>query len=1633
MGRVISNTFSLTAVPDVQATRPNLVHCSQFNADRLGWWVLPSSSNAWSFAVESGMYGIDGYNAYGMLARPGMIADIKQYLAKEYRASQADYNNETSNYALDAGKWYTLSFKVRGIAKKQNSDGSFSDGGNTRLYVYLTGYNGGGVSIVDTSEKYIVDGVEKSPSGDMNTSFILGWTVSTHTITFKTRSDLKTISNHAVPVLYFRSFGEGHTTYPTYFANGGCLFRVAAIKIEEGMEATAYTPHATEMQPPVHAVAFKRDNTDISGTAPTGGTYTSPTPTGWSDGIPTGEARLWETKAVFVPELPSATWSKPSPVGDTSDSDVEFSPYDGTPVSDVSSNLAAAGTAATPTTNKWFDPVRNAGADFTKMIWRAERQKKNGVWDSSWGIVKVKGETGEKGEAGKDAVTLDLDNQMDSIAVDSDGNVTIVQTVTTRATIFKGATPVTTNPSSVSAEAINGVSAIVSSTGGVVTLTWKFPVTDGVTYKAFEDKHYTSDITIVSGGVAYKATFTLSPVRGGADGKNAVIYNVHPSLTSCPFSRTSSNGYSPTSYSLTCGYVCNNGGISTTVANATGSFNGGWHIFYRINSSGTLGDWNLYEKAVSVIYYNRSIEFCIAKTSVAQELNDDPYDSLIVDRETVPVVVGGSNGSNGTSAYTVDLDNEMDAIPCYYDGRAESDKSYSLNIGAYLGTSSLTITGCTATVSPAHSGITVDTTTKNAPVVNVSSSSSYRYSESYAITFEVTTSQGTRNVVFTLATQRAGSDGESPIVYQLVPSHTSLSFSRNADGTLSGSYQVSCQVSQTIGSGTAIGNAGDFGLNVKYGTSDSNLKTYTGALTIDTSYAAYSQLIFELWNGTTTRLDRETIPILKDGSNGTDGEPGSPGSPGADATIAWLDCPYSAIRCGSDGIAKVTQFVVKSYKRTGDNVQATDSSYGLSYAVTHTDSNGNTVSGNSGNSSIGSITVSIGTDYKLKDVVINLSYGSKIIQTLTLIPVLDGPMGEQGYNYVPEVLGVWDATQQYVWNTTVRQGCLYPIEGVYYLYVVKERFKYPPVGTLPTDESYWVQVGQYKTVFAEAVYTPNANIGGFYLTNKLFMSSEYACEYVYVKTTYIYYGLYAPSKLYAVNSIVYYGGSYYLCHTQNAAGTTSPSTSYWKLINSSNFTANKLEYLLNIVKGKATEQTIVDGVTITACCDSNTGYKTLRKNSNGGWMVFTNHGTTNSDALATNGGWRYLTDTEYSIIGITPATESLPTEFEKISIPRYTLDGTSGTPTTLMPDDSVWTYDQSGKQVMGRRDRKRIELSPKDGNIAIYNGSNKQCIDMVGDNITKDKLFGSGIGSINAASFSKVTTKYTEKEQKVSYSPSSGVQINGLANISVSGTISAFAGSPSGNISPRSYCRVDVGLARNGEVVKNLASLYSDGIQYSGMPFSANVTVNGNGEIYTIVVSVSYWQRYDNDSITGYYHASISSATYNYESFVTRVFANGIALGNNSTNHFAAFQDGNNIRVKGITNGGKYGYELDADKGLLVTRNKLQGIVPMLVYYAFVTDSGSALSVASKYNFDGGTPTWERNAAGKYTFTMPSSWSEGGMDFKSNLIPTIICNGTTFGVSAQIYALTKTSITICTDNDMTLDSSNLIIKLEYIG
>lgn len=129
------------------------------------------------------------------------------------------------------------------------------------------------------------------------------------------------------------------------------------------------------------STVFKRSNT--APTTPTGGSYANPVPTGWSDGVPSGEEKLWASTRIFSSDgldPQQASWTTPRQMTDTADFDVEFSSVD---------NPSAP--SGHPNTNsQWTNTASEA------TIWMATAVKNNGVW-GAWQISRIKGEKGEDG------------------------------------------------------------------------------------------------------------------------------------------------------------------------------------------------------------------------------------------------------------------------------------------------------------------------------------------------------------------------------------------------------------------------------------------------------------------------------------------------------------------------------------------------------------------------------------------------------------------------------------------------------------------------------------------------------------------------------------------------------------------------------------------------------------------------------------------------------------------------------------------------------------------------------------------------------------------------------------------------------------------------------------------------------------------------------------------------------------------------------------------------------------------------------------------------------------------------------------------------------------------------------------
>lgn len=129
------------------------------------------------------------------------------------------------------------------------------------------------------------------------------------------------------------------------------------------------------------SIVFKRTNETPDAPSANDGSYASPVPSGWSDGVPSGEARLWMSTRIFSSDGQSpqqSAWTTPQPVSDTADIDFEFSAVESNPGN------------PTDDPSNWHNDATDSD------IWMAIRKKKNGVW-GQWDVTKIKGEDGQDG------------------------------------------------------------------------------------------------------------------------------------------------------------------------------------------------------------------------------------------------------------------------------------------------------------------------------------------------------------------------------------------------------------------------------------------------------------------------------------------------------------------------------------------------------------------------------------------------------------------------------------------------------------------------------------------------------------------------------------------------------------------------------------------------------------------------------------------------------------------------------------------------------------------------------------------------------------------------------------------------------------------------------------------------------------------------------------------------------------------------------------------------------------------------------------------------------------------------------------------------------------------------------------
>lgn len=385
----------------------------------------------------------------------------------------------------------------------------------------------------------------------------------------------------------------------------------------------------------INQFVFVRSHTKPN--KPSGGSFKNPIPSGWYDSIPSGDAEVWMSNKVFWSnDNATGDWSDPQKLADTADIDFEFSKVEENP--------------GTPDTNpgNWSD-------EGTDAIWMATRIYRDGAW-GAWQVVKIKGEDGYTPVKGKDFfdnIIADLDNEMDSVVTDKDGNFNGSVTLKTNVVLYSGIEQLTLT--NVTFSSVTGVTSSCDRTSNPKVGQCSFVVTKAVADHA----EVTITVSASKDGNNYQRnlTFTINKVKQGETGQNAVVYQLLPSESAIKIDRSGDASVS----SIACGVVKVDGDARSVLSTLPSGFtmkvnNGNGETAYTLGSAYT--SYTKDTKTVSFYLY---------------------AGSTLIDKETIPVV------ADGNTAVTAQLSTSSVMVLTDVEGKVKGNQNFDIGVTMSVG------------------------------------------------------------------------------------------------------------------------------------------------------------------------------------------------------------------------------------------------------------------------------------------------------------------------------------------------------------------------------------------------------------------------------------------------------------------------------------------------------------------------------------------------------------------------------------------------------------------------------------------------------------------------------------------------------------------------------------------------------------------------------------------------------------------------------------------------------------------------------------------------------------------------------------------------------------------------------------
>ena len=451
--------------------------------------------------------------------------------------------------------------------------------------------------------------------------------------------------------------------------------------------------------------------------------------------------------------------------------------------------------------------------------------------------VIADGHDGEPGNDGESSIYADLDNAITSVACSSAGEVLFGLPVSTGVNMWHGTEKLSLDAITVSVP-----------TGVVYTVVSNVVKVTSIAASVSDIINLTITVKATAKGIQYtrELVFTINKVKQGEDGESPVLYDLKPSVSSVKVDKN--NKYNPETISCK---------VSRTIATTTETLSvlpAGFSLYYIRDNSQTLVPYS-YGTSLSLSGFNTSISFYLK------------HGEVIIDMETIFIIKDGSDGQDGLSAIYADLDNAVTSVACTPAGEVLFGLPVSTGVNMWYGTEKLSLDAITVAVP---TGVVYTVGSNIVKVTSIAASVSDIIN--VVVTAKATYKglQYSRDLMFTINKVKQGEDGESPVLYDLRPSASSVKVDKNNKYN---PETISCKVSRTIATTTETLSVLPAGFSLYYTRDNSQtLVPYSYGTSLGLS-GFNTSISFYLKHGEVI-IDMETILIIKDGIDGGDGKDG---------------------------------------------------------------------------------------------------------------------------------------------------------------------------------------------------------------------------------------------------------------------------------------------------------------------------------------------------------------------------------------------------------------------------------------------------------------------------------------------------------------------------------------------------------------------------------------------------------------------------------------------------------------------------------------------------------------------------------------------------------------------------------------